>query len=74
MRINSVNAISFQGKSTAGKNIVKSLEKKLPNVSKKDEPVQLAQKEQKNWTEYQKLKEREAAQRTMIEDLGSLWD
>lgn len=74
MRINSINTISFQGKNTAGKNIVKSLEKNLPNVSKKDEPVQLAQKEQKNWIEYQKLKEREAAQRTMIEDLGSLWD
>lgn len=74
MRINSINTISFQGRNTTTKNITKVVKNKLSKVSNKDKLIPQAQKEQRNWTEYQKLKEKEAAQRTMIEDLGSLWD
>jgi len=72
MKLGQISTVSFYGRKNI-QSLRKELEAKDAKI-KQLEKENRALKKQKERESYWEARERDVAQRTMIEDLGSLWD
>lgn len=72
MKLGQINTVSFYGRKNI-QSLRKELEAKDARIKQLEKENQALKKQQAE-DSWQKSRERDVAQRTMIEDLGSLWD